>query len=131
MSQSKHPLYPIFNEMHQRCYNKNHPKYHRYGGRGILVCERWHYFENFLEDVGKRPDGMTLDRKDNNGHYNPNNCKWSTQKEQANNRQNSYIADNIKAGIRHCRNSGSSFQQVANLYGISKHRVMRICKEGE
>ena len=63
--------------MHQRCYNKNNPKYYRYGGKGVKVCERWFDFWSFVEDMGERPAGMSIDRNDNDGDYTPNNCKWS------------------------------------------------------
>lgn len=86
----KHARSPTFSSwqmMLQRCTNPKAPNWAYYGGRGITVCGLWHSFENFLADVGERPDGMTLDRIDNDGHYEPGNVKWSTPKQQAANRR--------------------------------------------
>lgn len=84
------PNYYSWKSMIQRCRNPNAPNYHLYGGRGISVCDRWQGhdgFQNFLADMGERPDGKTLDRIDNDGNYEPGNCRWSDAKAQSNNRR--------------------------------------------
>ena len=86
----KHTLYQTHNAMKHRCSNPNHKKWILYGGRGIKVCDRWlgeDGFKNFLEDMGERPEGTTLDRINNDGNYEPTNCRWATDSEQNKNRR--------------------------------------------
>lgn len=88
---SSSPTYKSWHTMMQRCNNPNNTQYKDYGGRGITVCERWFVFKNFLADMGVRPEGMTLDRKNNSKGYTPRNCKWSTRSEQQRNRRNNNV----------------------------------------
>lgn len=86
----RHPLFDTWWAMMQRCYDQRHAYYHRYGGRGIIVCEQWHDPARFIADIeaaiGPRPEGKTLDRTNNDGNYEPGNVRWATQSEQVRNR---------------------------------------------
>lgn len=84
----KDPIYKVWTSMIARCTNPKTRFYDRYGGRGIKVCGRWLKFANFISDMGERPEGLTIDRINNDGDYEPSNCKWVTHKENCNNRSN-------------------------------------------
>ncbi len=99
--------YTAWQSMKKRCLNTKHPAYANYGGRGIEICPEWMEFSNFLRDMGQPEDGMQLDRIDNDGSYNPTNCRWASQKTQANNRRTNVVID------------GMTLAQAADLSGHS------------
>jgi hypothetical protein len=96
------PTYSSWHSMKARCLNKKVHTYKYYGGRGITVCERWLKFENFLEDMGERPNGFSIDRIDNNGNYEHSNCRWTTQKEQQRNKGKSSQSTSKYIGVSYC-----------------------------
>lgn len=115
--------YGVWQSMIQRCINQNHKSYMSYGGRGILVCKRWRdSFAAFLEDMGEPPKGMTIERKDNDGHYELNNCRWVTPLAQANNRRKNVLLTHN--GITH------TLAEWTRILGFPEDLVGRRLKKG-
>ena len=109
-------------QMIARCYDPNHHKYASYGGRGIRVCDRWICRRLFLEDMGERPDGMTLNRIDNDGHYSPDNCEWASHTTQNQNRRdNRRITFN---GQTKC------LTEWASIYGLNRTTLRKRLDSG-
>lgn len=114
---SRTPTYESWAHMHQRCYNPRARQYHWYGGRGVTVCERWHTFENFLSDMGQRPQGACLDRKDPALGYSKENCRWVPLKGAA--RRNTPMVGNQTLG------------EYAEQNGLSYHTAYARWRKGK
>ena len=118
------PVYLSWRSMIQRCTNPKSPNYYLYGGRGITVCSRWlTSIENFIEDLGDRPEGTSLDRIDNDGNYEPPNCRWATAKEQ---QQNTRKTKLNPESVRHIRNSEESPSALASMFGVDQVTVSNV-----
>lgn len=89
----RHPSYQAWRSMLNRCYRPADASYATHGGRGIEVCSRWFSFENFVEDMGERPAGLTLERKDTDRGYGPDNCVWASMQTQQRNRRNNRVIE--------------------------------------
>ena len=121
------PTYTIWASMHARCNNSKNKAYKWYGGRGIVVCDRWKDFRHFLSDMGERPKGLTIERKDNDGNYKPNNCKWATQQEQQQNKRGVKLTPNEVRIIRYLAEDTQFLQEdLAYAFRVNVNHIWKI-----
>ena len=121
--------YQSWSNMVRRCTNPDHPRYADWGGRGITVDPRWADFANFLADMGPKPAGLTLERRDNNGPYAPWNCVWDTPHAQRVNRRGTRVTPELTADIARLRATGMTYAAIASELRVSKSTVGKILRE--
>lgn len=122
MRKDTHPLFTVWKSMRQRCNNPNMPSYFRYGGRGISVCPQWADFWQFVSDMGPRPVGTSLDRIDNDGNYEPANCRWASKKEQQRNQRRAVYVTIEGAQYRAI--------ELAERYGLKPDTIVSRAAKG-
>jgi hypothetical protein len=116
------PVYLAWCAMRNRCDRAKDKSYAYYGGRGIKVSDRWQSFENFIADMGERPEGMTIERVDSNGNYEPGNCRWASRTEQAHNKRNNvHLTANGKT---------QTMMEWAHELGVSHTAIVYRLKAG-
>lgn len=128
---SKSRTYRIWCGIWHRCKNQNAPAYPLYGGRGIALCERWESFFNFISDMGDCPPRHTIERIDNNGNYEPSNCKWATRKEQQRNQRRTVLTEDDVRGIRQLQQQHLTARQIAQALDIPSIHAVRFVMSGK
>jgi len=124
-------IYKIWLLMRNRCYYKKDIAYERYGGRGITICERWlNSVEAFYKDMGERPRGLTIDRINNDGNYEPGNCRWATRKEQSRNNRKAKLNPLKVKVIKNLLKVPSLMQKdIARIFNVGDATISRIANK--
>jgi len=132
-SWTKHGLtnskeYRVWDSMVRRCHNKNHKAYKNYGARGITVCDKWRKFDGFIEDMGFKEDGLSIERIDNSVGYAKENCKWATMTEQARNRRTTKLDIEKVSEIKTMLKNGVSQSIIAQKFSVSRGNISHIAQ---
>ncbi len=126
----KHPLHATWKHMKRRCSSPLSPDYRLYGARGIRVCERWRSFRAFVDDMGPRPDGASLDRIDPDGNYEPGNCRWATPAQQAQNRSCSRLPRELRCAPLTFGGETMDWKEWAARLGLHPSAISQRLRKG-
>ena len=119
--------YRSYHDMKKRCYSSKNIGYKNYGGRGIKVCDRWlESFENFYNDMGKCPKGYSLDRINNDGNYEPSNCRWASNTTQGRNSRHTKLTLKKAQKIRKLNLQGVSRKELQKLFNVGKTTIAKV-----
>ena len=119
------PTYNSWMNMLRRCTNPDHPRYADWGGRGIDVCDRWREFAAFVADMGEKPHGLTLERRDNDGDYTPDNCFWATPAVQAMNKRSTKLTPAMIRKVKALSATGLTMTAVGEQLHLDRHTVSK------
>lgn len=124
---NKSPEWRTWVGMRKRCLTETDKAYRHYGGRGINICARWSAFENFLADMGRKPSpDHSIDRIDNDGNYEPGNCRWATRLEQSRNKRTTILSEDVAIQIRELANSGVSKAEISRSLNVHYSSVKQV-----
>ena len=132
---AQHPLKPTWYSMLARCFNEHTSNYEDYGGRGITVCDRWadpeNGYDNFLADMGPRPEGFSIDRIDFDGDYEPSNCRWTDSVTQCRNRRSTKLKGEDVIEAFRLRDAGLKLNEIGDLFGCTGKNIWYVLQNRE
>lgn len=124
--QSRKTTYRIWDAMRRRCSDPNNPGYKWYGAKGIRVCDKWQKFAGFFEDMGVRPPGLTIERRDSHGNYEKDNCEWATVTKNLRNRSCVKLSMKIAREIRKAGEVIHNNAEIGRMFGVGRELVRKV-----
>jgi hypothetical protein len=122
------PVYRAWEHMLERCENPRCKSYRLYGAKGVTVCERWHSYDNFCQDMGPRPPGHSIDRIDSNGNYEPSNCRWATIQQQNQNTSKNVFTEEDVRQVKCLHRLGIASRWIAKTFKVGHDAVSYVVR---